>query len=376
MLRVIDRLNVGGPALQITVLSEGLDPDRFEHRILAGTIEPGEGDYVTLRAPDLPVQWINGLGHAPRLRNDAAAFAEVVRVIREFRPHIVHTHKAKAGVLGRVAGWANGVPATVHHFHGHLLHGYFSPSKTRAVVTAERLLALRTTRLVAVGSQVRDDLLAAKVGRPGQWRVVAPGVTTRALPDRATARAELGLRSDGSVVGFVGRLTQVKRPERFVDMAIALVADHPETSFVVAGEGELMDSVRQRARPLGDRIVFLGWRGDVEVVYAACDVVALTSDNEGMPVSLIEASAAGIPVISTRVGSAGEVVVDGVTGFLTDINTRALTEAAARLLGDEPLRRAMGDAARAYSDQNFGAARLVRDVTGLYEEIAAELDLP
>ena len=106
--------------------------------MLAGAIEPGEGDYVTLRAPDLPVQWVNGLGRAPHLRNDAQAFAEVVRVIREFRPHIVHTHKAKAGVLGRVAAWANRVPATVHHFHGHLLHGYFSPSKTRAVVTAER----------------------------------------------------------------------------------------------------------------------------------------------------------------------------------------------------------------------------------------------
>ena len=114
MLRIIDRLNVGGPALQSTVLSEGLDPDRFEHRILAGAIEPGEGDYVALRAPDLPVQRVEGLGRAPNPRDDAQAFAELVRVIREFRPHIVHTHKAKAGVLGRVAAWANRVPATVH----------------------------------------------------------------------------------------------------------------------------------------------------------------------------------------------------------------------------------------------------------------------
>ena len=141
VLRIIDRLNVGGPALQATVLSEGLDPERFDHRILSGSVDPHEGDYVELRAPDLPVERIEGLGRAVNPLDDARALASLVQVIRSFRPHIVHTHKAKAGVLGRLAAWGNRVPATVHTFHGHLLHGYFSPSKTRVVVEVERLLA-------------------------------------------------------------------------------------------------------------------------------------------------------------------------------------------------------------------------------------------
>ena len=165
VLRIIDRLNVGGPALQATVLSEGLDPARFDHRLLAGEISPDEGDYVTLRAPDLPVERIAGLGRSPHFGNDAQALWHISEVIRGFRPHIVHTHKAKAGVLGRVAAWTHRVPATVHHYHGHLLTGYFSPSKTKLVAGVERAMARPTTALVAVGAQVRDELLAAGIGR-------------------------------------------------------------------------------------------------------------------------------------------------------------------------------------------------------------------
>jgi len=156
VLRIIDRLNVGGPALQATVLSEGLDPARFDHRLLAGAIDANEGDYVVLRAPDLPVERVAGLGRSPHLGNDAHAMWRIAQVIREFRPHIVHTHKAKAGVLGRVAAWTHRAPATVHHFHGHLLTGYFSPAKTSLVAGVERALAYPTTALVAVGEQVRD----------------------------------------------------------------------------------------------------------------------------------------------------------------------------------------------------------------------------
>ena len=299
VLRIIDRLNVGGPALQATVLTRGLDPDRFEHRLVAGSVGPDEGDYMTLRAPDVPVETIRGLGRAPHAWHDVDALVQLDRIIRRFRPDIVHTHKAKAGVLGRLPAFAHRVPATVHTFHGHLLRGYFSRTKTAAIIQAERALARRTTRLVAVGAQVRDELVDAGIGRSSQYFVVPPGVRSPSRSRPRPARELLGLPREGPVVGFVGRLTGVKRPERFIDMALAISHRHPSTTFVITGGGELLETIRERARPLGARAVFLGWRGDIEKVYAACDLVALTSDNEGMPVSLIEAATLGTPAVTT-----------------------------------------------------------------------------
>jgi glycosyltransferase involved in cell wall biosynthesis len=371
VLRVIDRLNVGGPALQATLLSRGLDPERFDQRLLVGAVGPEEGDYAALRAPDLGVEPIVGLGREPHAGRDLRALYEISRVVRQFRPHIVHTHKAKAGVLGRTAAWAHRVPATVHTFHGHLLTGYFSPAKTRAVVNVERGFARHTTRLVAVGSQVRDELLEAGVGRRDQYVVVPPGTGFPVVPDRDEARRRLSLPPDAAVVAFVGRLTGVKRPERFVDAAIRLASARPALYFLVAGEGELLESLRARARPLGDRIRFLGWCREVELVYAASDVVMLTSDNEGMPVSLIEAAAVGVPAVTTRVGSAPEVVLDGVTGLVTGTDTGELAEGAGRLLDDARLRQRLGDAARLHAAKRFGAARLVDDIARLYEQVVA-----
>jgi glycosyltransferase involved in cell wall biosynthesis len=371
VLRIIDRLNVGGPALQATVLSRGLDPARFDQRLLVGAVGPDEGDYAALRAPDLNAESVVGLGREPHAGRDARALYEISRVIRAFRPHIVHTHKAKAGVLGRTAAWAHRVPATVHTFHGHLLTGYFSPAKTRVVVNVERTFARGTTRLIAVGSRVRDELLDARVGRRAQYVVVPPGTGFSSVPSRDDARHCLSLPLDVPVVAFVGRLTGVKRPERFVDAAIRLAAARPSSHFLVAGEGELLEVLRARARPLGNRIRFLGWWADIEQVYAASDVVMLTSDNEGMPVSLIEAAAVGIPAVTTRVGSAPEVVLDGVTGLVTCTDTQELADAAGRLLDDVELRQRLGEAARHHASEQFGAARLVDDITRLYEQVAA-----
>jgi glycosyltransferase involved in cell wall biosynthesis len=371
VLRIIDRLNVGGPAVQASVLSELLDPDRFDQRLLTGTVEESEGDFVELRRPNLVVERVNGLGRAPHPWQDAAAIARINAVIGAFRPQIVHTHKAKAGLLGRLAAWSRRVPVTVHTFHGHLLHGYFSPAKTRAVVAVERGLARPTTALVAVGDRVRDELLAAGIGQRHQYSVVPPGVDLGPLPDPPAARRALGLPPAGPIVTFVGRLTAVKRPERFVDLAIAVARSHPDACFAIAGDGELADEIRSRARPLGRRMVFLGWRGDVEAVYSASDLVVLTSDNEGMPVSLIEAAASGTPAVTTRVGSAPEVVADGVTGYVTDKDPRALAMAVARLLDDSPLRASMGEAASERAKERFGAGRLASDIATLYEHLAS-----
>lgn len=375
VLRIIARMNVGGPALQVTGLLDGMDPERFDHRVLTGHVGPGEADYLALRAPHAAVQHVDGLGRSVRAAADLRAMRTLIREIRAFRPHIVHTHTAKAGVLGRVTARACGVPAVVHTFHGHLLHGYFSPFVTRAVVLTERGLARSSTRLVAVGTQVRDDLLAAGIGRPEQYVVVPPGLALPPAPDRASARTSLGLPLDGHVVTLVARLTAVKRPERFVEVARVLVGRHPDAVFAVCGEGDLLPELQRQAADLGDRVRFLGWRGDVETVYAATDLVVLTSDNEGMPVSLIEAALSGVAAVATRVGSVAEVVADGETGLLVEPSVPALSQAVGLLLADESLRGRLASAAGPRAEALFGRGRLVADIERLYEQIAAEKHL-
>lgn len=369
VVHVIDRLNVGGPALLAQVLSERLDPERFDHWLLAGSVDADEADFAQLRAPRMRVERIAGLGRSPLPWDDAAALARITSTLRRLEPDIVHSHKAKAGVLGRLAAWMTGVPATVHTYHGHLLHGYFSPLATRAVVDTERVFARFTTRLVAVGARVRDDLLEAGVGRPEQYVVVPPGIAAMPIPPRASARLELQVPQGVPVVAYVGRLAGVKRPERFVDVALELGRTYPDARFLIVGGGELLPALRDRARPLGERAMFLGWRPDVENIYAASDVVVLTSDNEGMPVTLIEAAAAGVPAVTTGVGSAPEVVVDGLTGFVTDRTTRGLADAVDRLLADPELRSRMGRAAAARAEREFGADRLAASMQALYEGI-------
>lgn len=372
VLRVIARMNVGGPALQVTGLVQGMDPDRFDHRLLTGSVATGEADYVELRAPGLPLTKVRGLGRSPDALDDLRALRQLVAEIRAFRPHIVHTHTAKAGVLGRLAARSCRVPALVHTFHGHLLHGYFSPAVTRGVVQVERTLARASTRLVAVGSQVREDLLAAGIGRPEQYVVVPPGIALPPKPDRAAARASLGLPPDAPVAVLVARLTTIKRPERFLQVAARLADRHPGAIFAVVGEGDLLPTL-QASAPANVR--FLGWRSDVETVYAASDLAVLTSDNEGMPVSLIEAALCGVPAVATNVGSVSEVVLDGRSGWLVPADVDALVAAVDRALSDPAGLRTAGAAACAHASAAFGRARLVADTERLYEQVAAEKGL-
>lgn len=370
VMRVIARMNVGGPALQVSGLVQELSSERFDQRLYTGTVATGEADYIRLRATGLPHTVVEGLGRSPRPLDDLRAFFELVRMMRSFKPHIVHTHTAKAGVLGRLAAFATGVPVVVHTFHGHLLNGYFSQSVTRAVTAVERVLARWTTALVSVGAQVRDDLLAAGIGHAEQYVVVPPGIALSALPRRDEARTALGLPPDAVVVVLVARLTSIKRPERFIAVARMLQESHPSAVFAVVGEGDLLADLRSDAP---SNVCFLGWRGDIERVYAAADLAVLTSDNEGMPVSLIEAALCGVPAVSTRVGSVAEVVLDGRSGWLCEPD--GLAASVSEALSDPVRLAAFGTAAREHAEASFSLARLVADTERLYEQAATETGL-
>ncbi|GAA1020865.1 D-inositol 3-phosphate glycosyltransferase [Acrocarpospora pleiomorpha] len=357
-------MNVGGPALQAVTLLNHLDPARFEQRIYTGALAPGEGDYLDLRGQGAAAIRVPGLGRSIGPRDDVRALARLVREMRAFRPHIVHTHTAKAGALGRVAATIARVPARVHTFHGHLLHGYFTGPKRAAMIATERGLARLSHRLVAVGEQVRDDLLAAGIGRPEKFTVLPPGTRVPPLPPRRQARVELGLPQDVPVVAFIGRITQVKRPDRFLEAARLIRGTVPDAHFAVCGDGDLADTLRGVP---GLRL--LGWRPDLETVHAAADLVLLTSDNEGTPLSLIEAALSGVPCVATRVGSVPEVVADGATGLLTGCDSRELAAAAILLLTDRDLADRLGRAAAARAERLFGIPRFVDDVRALYEDL-------
>ena len=371
VLRIIARMNVGGPAWQSSVLTRGLAGHGYETRLLAGRVDKGEADFVALRDPDLPVVDIEGLGRSVRIGGDLRAFVSICREIRRFRPHIVHTHTAKAGVLGRLAAFVNRVPVRVHTFHGHVLHGYFSPPVSRLVRLVERVLARGTTALVAVGERVRDELVEAGIGQRDRFTAIAPGVEEPPAIDREIARQLLGLPLEVPVVMFVGRLTAIKRPDRLVEAFGMVLERTPEAVLAVAGEGELLEEVRRSVERLGDSVRLLGWQSDVGRLYAAADLVVISSDNEGMPMTLIEAAMAGVPGVTTDVGSASEVVVHGSTGLVVAPDARDLADAIVALLVDDDRRSDMGRAAAEQAIVRFGAARLVADHVALYRRIIA-----
>ena len=371
VLRIIARMNVGGPAWQSSVLTRGLAGHGYETRLLAGRVDKGEADFVALRDPDLPVVDIEGLGRSVRIGGDLRAFVSICREIRRFRPHIIHTHTAKAGVLGRLAAFVNRVPVRVHTFHGHVLHGYFSPPVSRLVRLVERVLARGTTALVAVGERVRDELVEAGIGQRDRFTAIAPGVEELPAIDREIARQLLGLPLEVPVVMFVGRLTAIKRPDRLVEAFGMVLERIPEAVLAVAGEGELLEEVRRSVERLGDSVRLLGWQSDVGRLYAAADLVVISSDNEGMPMTLIEAAMAGVPGVTTDVGSASEVVVHGSTGLVVAPDARDLADAIIVLLVDDDRRSDMGRAAAEQAIVRFGAARLVADHVALYRRIIA-----
>ncbi|ETK33487.1 glycosyltransferase [Microbispora sp. ATCC PTA-5024] len=374
VMEVIARLNVGGPATQVMGLYEGLDRDRFDHRLYTGGVGEGECDSLRLRDATLAVHDVPGLSRSVRPSDDLRALVSLVAAVREFRPHVVYTRTTKAGVLGRIAARVSGVRcARAHVFHGHLLHGYFTGAKRAVYVRTERRLAALSHRLVTVGTAVRDDLLREGIGRPEQYTVIPPGVPARPCPDPAAARRDLGLPPGVPVVAYVGRLTGVKRPDRLAATAELVLRRLPECRFVVCGGGDLREDLERRTARLGGSVRLLGWRQDVETVYAAADVVLLTSDNEGTPLTLAEAGMAGRPVVSTRVGSVAEVVRDGETGLLAATDPAELAAHTVRLLTDPALARRMGEAGRRWTTSAYGVDRLVADTEALYLDLHRSL---
>ena len=370
VMRIIARMNVGGPAVQVSGLMRGFDRAEFDHRLYTGFCTIDEADYLDSVATDIKAIRIDGLGRRVSLRGDIRAFLSLVKVIREFKPHIIHTHTAKAGFLGRLASLVSFQKSfRVHTFHGHLLNGYFGSFKRTLVVIAEKSLALITQQLLAVGDKVRQDLLKAGIGSKGKFGLMPPGLAIGNLPFKNDALTFFGLNNERLQCAFIGRVTQIKRPDRFLDVVSEIKKRNISLDFFIAGDGELLKVCRERIIAENLPVEVLGWQSDIEKVLSAADIVVLTSDNEGTPLSLIQAGMAKLPVVSTNVGSVPEIVLDSVTGLITSLDVQQIADALEKLVSDKALRAQLGIAAQDFTLANFGVQRLVRDHELLYKKL-------
>lgn len=387
VVRVITRLNIGGPSIQAASLSSALAARGFTTTLVHGRLGPGEGDMSYLVDAGVHTVFVPTLGRAVQPLADLRALAALVGVMRRQRPRIVHTHMAKAGLLGRVAATIYNLTRgraprarLVHTYHGHVLEGYFSPLKTSLFISLERLMARVTDAIIAIAPAIRSELLDQyRIGRADQYRIIplgfdlAPFAAVDATA-RTRARHELSVAEDVPVVTTVGRLTAIKQYAKLLDIARLVTGRHANAVFLIVGDGELRAELEAQAARLGlgANVRFLGWRRDLATVYAATNVFALTSRNEGTPVALIEAMASGVPGVSTNVGGVPTVIADAGMGVLVGLDDdRGFADAVAGLLDRPADAAAMGARGREHVLAHFDSRRLTDDIERLYRELLA-----
>jgi glycosyltransferase involved in cell wall biosynthesis len=368
VVQIIARMNVGGPAVIVADLMRSIDFSKVEQVLITGYCDSDEADYLETVATDIKATRIAGLGRSVSLVADIRAFFALVAMIKKIAPDVIHTHTAKAGVLGRLAAILAGRKAKrVHTFHGHLLHGYFSGWKVKLVIAIEKFLAKRTDILVAVGNQVKEDLLAAGIGKSDQYRVFFPGLVEPKKISKEVARQQFEMEAGDIYVAYVGRMTSIKRPDRLLNTAAEIKARNLPVKFIVAGEGDLFESTKRDSERRDLPVRFLGWGKDIGALFAASDIAILTSDNEGIPLTLIQAAQASLPIVATGVGSIGDIVVHEVNGYLVDSEPAALADALQKLAIDPVLREIMGKAGRERTSRYFSLEKMCADHTELYQ---------
>jgi glycosyltransferase involved in cell wall biosynthesis len=386
ILRVISRLNVGGPARHVVVLDGGLRARGHDTLLLHGTVGEHEGTLEHLATESaLPAVRIPALGRRVSPLSDLRAFAVVLRTIFREAPDVVHTHTTKAGVIGRVSGVLFNATrprsrrcVIVHTFHGHVLEGYFSSPVNRLVRVTERWLGRVTDRIVAISPGQREDLVSRYRVAPAARTVVVPlGLDLRYLQDDAahSLRSTLGVDEHAIVFGFVGRMVPIKDLPTLVRAFALVLTTLPQCVLVIAGDGpsrpELERLLAETATASHARL--LGWREDLGAVYATMDICVLSSRNEGTPVAVIEAMAAGRPVVSTRVGGVPDIVEDNQSGLLVAPgDAGALAAAMGRLARDADLRSRLGARGRDLALARFGHERLVEEIGRLYASALRE----
>lgn len=371
VLRLVARMNVGGPAIQISGIMNNLSQEEFDQVLVTGFCDESEIDYLIQNGIEIEnLIRINGFGRRVSLTSDLKSLFEIRKILKSFNPDIIHTHTAKAGLIGRLASLSTfNRQIRVHTFHGHLLHGYFRKTKTRIVVAIERLLARYTHVLIAVGINVRNELVRSRIGNTDKYRVIGPGLRVNKLPDKNESLDSFHLPRDTFIISWIGRMVPVKAPHRVLEIAKECKSRELVATFVLVGDGPLLMELRKKAQSLNLPIIFLGWQSEIERILSTSDLVLLTSENEGTPVALIQAQMAGIPVLATDVGSTSEVMINGRSGYCLDYSAKNFVDKVEILANNPGLKTAFGAIGQNNALEHFSLDRLISDHTKLYREL-------
>lgn len=370
ILRVIARMNVGGPAVQVTALMQNLPKEKYSQKLLAGLCEPDESDYLELHAVSLNIEKIRTLGRRISILDDAKTLSVIRSHIKSFKADIVHTHTFKAGLLGRIATlslWNR--PKIVHTFHGHLLHGYATGLKLRLLKLAERQLAKRTDILVSVGYRVMEELIEEKIGIRKQFRVIPPGFSIPQTQCPPIIKRQLDGKNKEFHCVWIGRIVEVKKPERIIEVARALRQINSKVDLIVVGDGEKRKTLEEQCSVEGLPVKFMGWQKNVFEILESADALLLTSANEGTPVSIIEAQMMGKPVVATDVGSVSEVLRNGVSGFALDYDALRFAQILDSFASNSILYKQFALNAKEFGQSNFSVERLAKQYDSLYQEV-------
>ncbi len=380
ILRIISRLNIGGPAIHTIVLSHELDKMGYQTVLVKGSEGIKEGNMMTLaKEKNVNPILISELKREIDLKNDLKAFYKIYKLIKSERPDIVHTHTAKAGAIGRIAAWLARVPVIIHTFHGHVLEGYFGRLKTWIFIIIERILARLTDSIITLSEGLKNELVHMKIASFKKISVIPLGLELDRFinPDirKNTFKISLGISENTLLVGIVGRLVPIKGHRVFLEavrkiMGLRLdISDLQPVKFIVIGDGELRSELEKYTDELGIRehVIFTGFRSDLPDIYADTDIIVLSSYNEGTPVSLIEAMTAGVPIVATKVGGVSDLIHDNVTGLLVPAgDADALAAGIIRLLDDHALRKQMGANAQKTVYPKYDVSNLVKNMDELY----------
>lgn len=389
VLRILNRLIIGGPSLNATYLSRYMAPE-YETMLVIGGKDDHEQDagHLAERLGLEPVV-IPSMKRAIDPRADREAYLEIKKLIRDFKPDIVHTHAAKSGAIGRLAAAACKVPVIVHTFHGHVFHSYFNKAKTRAFIEIERYLARKSSGIIAISDLQKEELGSVyKICKPEKIRVIPLGLDLDRFQQnrdqkRQAFRKRYLLEDDEIVIGIIGRIVPVKNHALFVQAIAGLL---PRTTkklrIIVVGDGDMRPQMETEWRQAGldyayfpeehraASVICTSWQTEMDEVLAGMDIVALSSHNEGTPVSLIEAQAAGKPVVSTDVGGVKDAVAQNSSGFIVPPGAAdAFRDSLLQLVEQEDLRLQMGNAGTHFVQAQFAYQRLVRDMSAYYEEL-------
>ena len=386
ILRIINRFNIGGPVYNAVLLSAFM-PEEYETLLIGGMPEENEANslYIAEKYGISPVL-ISEMQREPNLMNDNSALKKIKEIIRTFQPDIVHTHASKAGALGRKAAFDCGVPIVIHTFHGHIFHSYFSWWKTKLYQLIERRLSKKATGIIAISAIQKNELsLKYKICHPSKIKIIPLGFDLSPFNEnlkekREHTRNSYALEGSDIAIAIIGRLVAIKNHQMFLDIIEKVnQKTRKKVVYFIVGDGEESDNIQESIKPLKEKgmdIRMTSWIKDIATFNAGMDIICLTSKNEGTPVSLIEAQAAGIPIIATNVGGIKDIILEDKTGYIVDKDDiDGFAQKLWELIENENKRQLMSQNGWSFVQEKFQYPNLIKNMDEYYKSLLKEMKI-